>query len=310
MDSLKTLIERKQFQLVVDLTQNYRDAETATFRIAALVGLGRIEEALDLIAKFHGEFEDATFQIMKVHLEILLMNNKYEKAYQELNYYKDLPYISQEVEEYLRDAEKMIRDHERNYNKNRKRSKEEIYAMLDKERDDLVLLAVLNEIRDYNIKDFTYHLILFLRRKDINSFVKTYSLFLLVSSAYDKPVSFIKNNKKYDVIPKELEPPFINENYDKVIRAIEGIAKDPTITEAANSILNEIIIIFYPDNVFDNDINLLVGALLFVAYDLFQIQCDDRKLAEQLAIDVDRMGRLANDFTQALASNPPIKEKH
>ncbi len=306
MDSFRTLIEKKQFQLVADLTKACRDAQTATFRIAALVGLGRLEEALDLIAKFRGDFGDDTFTIMKVHLELLLMKNKYDKAYQELNYYKDLPYISQEVEEYLSQAEDMIRTHERNYNKNRKRSKEEIFDILEKGKDNLFLLGALNDIRDYNIGDFTNHLILLIKRSGINSFVSTYALFLLVSSGYQKPISILKNGKKYVVIPKDLEPPYINEKYDEVLKKIEAVAKDPTVSEVAISLLNELIIILYPDNIFDFDSDLLAGAILAIAYDHFQISRDDSNLAKLFAIDVDRLRQSIEDFSRLLATNPPI----
>lgn len=308
MDSLKTLIERKQFQLVVDLTCEYRDAASAAFRIAALVGLGRLEEALGLITKFRGEFEDANFSIMRVHFEILLLKNRYDRAYEELNYYKELPYISQEVEEYLNQAEEMIRSHERSYNKNRKRSKDEIYEILEKEKDSLLLLAVLNEIRDYNIRDFTYHLILFLKRGGINSFVSTYALLLLVSSGYEKPIDFYKNDKKYVVTPKELTPPFINEKYDEVVKRIEITAKDPAVSEAAKSLLNDLVIILYPEDIFDCEIKLLAGSLLSIAFDHFQIPRDDLSFARLLDVDVTQLRLQTDHFAKCLNANPPVED--
>jgi hypothetical protein len=89
------------------------------------------------------------------------------------------------------------------------------------------------------------------------------------------------------VIPKDLEPPFINEKYDEVVKKIEAVAKDPTVSEVAISLLNELIIILYPDNIFDFDSDLLAGAILTIAYDHFQISrmIQTRKTPLSMSID-------------------------
>ncbi|MFA7020671.1 MAG: hypothetical protein WC215_03850, partial [Bacilli bacterium] len=304
---LKTLIQRKQYKLVLDLTKSCQDIDSVAFRISAHIGLGNLDDALSLIKKHQDEFGDATFNIMKVHFEILLAKHLYDQAYEEVEIYKNLPYISQEVEEYINDAEKMIRAHERSHNKNRKKSKEEIYDILENENDSLVLLSALNDIRSYNIGDFFDLLVWFMKRKNINTFVDTYPLLLLVSGGYDKPVSFNKNNKQYTVTPKDLEPPFVNDNYNKVIKLVENTAKDPAVSEAANFLLNELIIILYPDNIFDISISLLSGALLSMAYDHFKIPRDDKALAARLEIGEEELKQLIKSLNDYLVDNPPIE---
>jgi hypothetical protein len=307
MDSLKTLIEKRQFQLVLDLTANTRGASDIPYRISAYIGLGKLDEALRLIKQYQGKFEDATFNIMKVHLEMLMTLNKYDIAYQELKYYQNLPYISQEVEEFLNGAEGMIRTHERNFQRIKRKSKEEIIEILEKETDSLILLSALTEIRNYNINDFSTHLIKLMARENINSFVGIYPLFLLVSGGYAQPLSLTKNGKLYTVVPKDLEPPFVNQNYEKVVALIEEVAKDPSLSEVAVSLFNELIIILYPENIFDESINLLSGALLAIAYDHFQIPRHDAALAEGLGVDEGDLKDLARKFKQLLIENPPIK---
>lgn len=307
MDSLKTLIVKKQYALVLDLTKKSHDIDSISFRISAYLGLGQLKEALALIKKYKTQFKDGLFNVMKVHFEVLLTLQKYDEAYEELKYYQNLPYISQEVEEYLHDATNMIRTHERRNNTNQQQSKEEIVATLQNEQDSLVLLTALSNVRNYNILEFSDLLIWFMKRKNINTFVSTYPLFLLVSGGYDKEISFSKNGKEYAVVPKELEPPFTNKNYYPLIGIIEQTAKDPSVSEVAVSLLNELIIILYPENIFDYEINLLAGALLAIAYDHFQIARDDRALSSRLNIEIAKMQDLAVSLNRYLQDNPPIK---
>lgn len=308
MDSLKTLIDKRQYSLVLDLTKKSKDIDSISFRISAHIGLGRLEEALKLIKNNQSKFSDGLFNIMRVHFEILLTLRKYDTAYEELKYYQNLPYISQEVEEYLNDAPNMIRTHERRYNTSRIRSKDEIVAILQHEEDDLVLLTALNSIRNYNINEFSDLLIWFMNRRNINTFVGTYPLFLLVSGGYDKTVSFKKNGRQYAVVPKDLEPPFENANYAVVNQTVEQTAKDPSVSEAALSLLNQLIIILYPDNIFDYDNNLLSGALITLAYNHFQIVRDDVGLSRQLNLDVKKLRDLVTKLNQYLIDNPPVDD--
>ncbi len=307
MDSLKTLIEKKQYTLVLELTKDTFDIDSISFRIAAYLGLGKLEDALLLIEKHKHEFKEGLFNIMKVHLEVLLTLNKHDQAYEELKYYQSLPYISQEVEEYLSEAELMIRRHERKIRLDKKLSEEEIIKILDKENEDIILLAALNDIREYKISDFYDVIIRFLKRKSANSHVRTYALFLLVSDGYGKKVAFYKNERDFEVVPKDLEPPFMSSHYEKVIKSIESIAKDPSVSEVAISLLNELIIIIYPDDIFSEKDNLLLGALLIIAYEHLQISHDVMHVAESLNLSLNDLMNVVSKYKHYLQNNPPIK---
>ncbi|MFA5421272.1 MAG: hypothetical protein WC344_00555 [Bacilli bacterium] len=307
MDSLKTLIEKKQYALVLELTKDSLDVDSISYRIAAYLGLGKLEDALLLIEEHKSDFKDGIFNIMKVHFEVLFTLQKYDRAYQELKYYQNLPYISQEVEEYLNGADLMIRHHERKQRLDKKLSKEEINRILNSENDDVVLLAALNDIREYKMSEFYQVIIHFLKRQDAHSHVRTYALFLLVSDGYDKTVSFDKNDKNYKVVPKDLEPPFMNSQYDAILRRLETIAKDPSVSEVANSLLNELIIILYPDNIFSSPSELLIGALLVLAYEHLQIAPDIADLASNLNISINDLMVFVQKLQKNLESNPPIQ---
>ena len=49
MDSLKTLMEKNQYDLVIKLTENSTDSISLFYRLSALVAVGKNQEALELI---------------------------------------------------------------------------------------------------------------------------------------------------------------------------------------------------------------------------------------------------------------------
>jgi len=307
MDSLKTLLDRKQYELVLSLTKDSVDIDSISFRIAAFLGLGRVGDALGLIEKHKGEFGSGVLSIMKVHLEILLSMRRYDKAYEELKYYEDLPYISQEVEEYLREAPEMIRKQERNEHSHNKLSEDEIESILAKDEDDHSLLSALNAIRDYRMSDFYEAIIHLLKRGDINSHVRTYALLLLVADGFRGRVRFRKNDKEYDLIPFELEPPFVGPRHDAFVRHLEAQAKDPSISEVAISILNDLIIVLYPDDILKEDVNLLSAALIAVANEHLRSDLSMDDVALRLGVDHQALEKMVKRIKDTLRANPPIK---
>ncbi|MFA5480920.1 MAG: FlaD/FlaE family flagellar protein [Bacilli bacterium] len=307
MDSLKTLIDRKQYELVLTLTKDTADMDSISYRIVAFIGLGRLADALLLIEKHKGDFGSDIFNIMKIHLEILLTMRKYDKALEELHYYQNLPYISQEVEEYLRDAPNMIRQHERANRQNRRLNEEEIEDILHKDKDDISLLAALNDLRAYRIGDFYESIIDLIRRQEVNSHVRTYALLLLVADGFRGRIHFYKNEKEYDIIPADLEPPFIGPAYEALSKRLESAAKDPSVSGIAVSLLNDLIIVIYPDDLLKEKPELLCAALLLIAYEHLNSAIGVAEVASKFNVSQKDLNNLTSHLKKYLEANPPIK---
>ena len=114
MDSLKTLMDKKQYDLVIKLTENSQDALALLYRISALLAVGQSEQALIVIKGNRDILQTKLSLLIKFHIEILCLLGRYDEAYDELRYYQELPYESQEVEEILRAMPEYIRKEEKN----------------------------------------------------------------------------------------------------------------------------------------------------------------------------------------------------
>ena len=71
MDSLKSLMDKRQYDLVIKLTENSEDMTYLFYRISALLATGRGEEALSVIKKNREILQGDLSLLMKVHIEIL-----------------------------------------------------------------------------------------------------------------------------------------------------------------------------------------------------------------------------------------------
>ena len=113
MDSLKTLMDQKNYDLVIKLTENSNDAISLFYRLSALLAVGKSEDALNLIKSKRLIMQKRLALLIKFHIEILCLLKRFDEAYDELKYYEELPYESQEVEEVIRSMPAYIRNEEK-----------------------------------------------------------------------------------------------------------------------------------------------------------------------------------------------------
>ena len=110
MDSLKSLMDKKQYELVLKITENSQDSLSLFYRLSALLAVNRINDALALIKDKRSILIAKPAILMKIHIEILCLLGRFDEAYEELNYYKELPYENQQTEELLNYLPKYIRE--------------------------------------------------------------------------------------------------------------------------------------------------------------------------------------------------------
>ena len=175
MDSLKTLMDKKQYDLVIKLTENSRDPIALFYRLSALLSVGQSEEALNVIKYNRLLLQQKLSLLIKFHIEILCLLRRFDEAYSELEYYKELPYESQEVEEILRAMPNYIRKEEKaSYGHTPQIDEDELRKHLLSENDEEVL-AALDTIKNLPLDHFLLN-ILKLARSHSRQVVRTFAL--------------------------------------------------------------------------------------------------------------------------------------
>ena len=246
MDSLKTLMEKKQYDLVLAATENSTDSGSLFFRITALLATNKPNQALDCIVTNRKILEKGNLMILiKIHIEVLCLLNKYDAAYAQLDYYKNLPYENQQTEETLKHYERYIREQEKNAYRGRNIDEEEVVKRL-KSNKSTVVLTGLEACRSKTVEVFLPYLEKILMDFPMQA-IRSFALLLLVEKKLNKEVKFKHVNQVIEVNPSLLEPPFQDNQFANTIRSINSDFKDPSLSQNALNIYSTYLIYIYPD---------------------------------------------------------------
>ncbi len=266
MDNLESLFNKKEYALILDLTKDSKDPKELLMRISCFVIQGKIDEALDEIETNQSLIEkDYQLRLMKTHFELLLSKKLYDEARLALKHYENLPYVSQEVEEFMRDMKTRIED-EAHPKSHQGFDLEEIYDVLEKETDSAKISQVLFSLKNYNLNIYIDSLKIFMKREDVNPNFRTYALIVLVDAKFDEEVGFLSRNGLISVNPAKITPPFMTPAFNETCRLItEKCNHDVSMIETALHLFNCYVIDTYPEDIYKDSEELLSSAFIRIA---------------------------------------------
>ena len=290
MEDLRKLLEQRKFDEVVELTKNATKSEDLFFRLSALMALGKLKEAINCIEDHRVTLQDNLPWLMRLHIELLCLDGRFDEAFDEVKYYENLPYDSQESEETLKKLPKIIREYETSKS-HLAMEKEDIIKGLSSNNSDDVL-ASLDALRDKDL--VPYYIFL---QKILSSYpkqaIRSFALLLLVQRAVNKTFKFNNMGEMIEVNPSTLKPPFVDDEFEKMIKRMEEEYKDPSITQNAISLLSSYLIYIYPKSV-DFDDDELVDALYHLSCEYLQI--DTAIPSKSIAERVRLLNDILSDF--------------
>ena len=266
MDNLESLFNKKEYDLILDLTKESKDPKELLMRISCFVIQGKIDEALDEIEANQSLIEkDYQLRLMKTHFELLLSKKLYDEARLALKHYENLPYVSQEVEEFMRDMKTRIED-EAHPKSHQSFDLDEIYDVLEKETDSAKISQVLFSLKNYNLNIYIDSLKIFMKREDVNPNFRTYALIVLVDAKFDEEVGFLSRNGLIAVNPAQITPPFMTPAFNETCRLItEKCNHDVSMIETALHLFNCYVIDTYPEDIYKDSEELLSSAFVRIA---------------------------------------------
>lgn len=258
MDSLKSLMDKKKFELVLSLTESSNDVTFLFYRISAFLSLNKPEEALNVIEKNWNILKAKVDLLAKTHIEILCILNKFDDARLELTRYKELPYVNQQTEELLNELIRYISLEERRFFGHKNYDEEQIKAMLLSDDIEQCLVG-LNIVKASNYMFYIKEIksLLVNHRKQS---IRTFALLLLIQTNHDENISFLSKDGLIEVNPKKLEPPFTGDSFNTIAKKIYHRFKNPSLSEAALSVLSTHLMYIYPKSLKYSD-EVIIKAL-------------------------------------------------
>jgi len=300
MDNLQSLFDKRQYDLVLSLTKETSDPKELFLRVASFMCLTKTDEALDVIEKNESILiKDNPYQLMKVHFELLLSKKLYDEARLALTHYENMPYVSQQVEELLREMKARIEDESHAQKPSEYIPIDEVLDTLETATDLKQISRVLFSLKNYNLNIYIDSLKIFLKRSDVNPNFRTYSLILLIDEKYDAEVEFLSRNGLIKVNPTKIEPPFMSKNFNETCRLItEKCNHDVSMTETALHLFNCYIIDTYPEDIYVVGIEKLSSAFIRIA---------ESYLNKLLSSNDEEIIKLAEKIKEIIESTPEIR---
>ena len=282
MDNLKTLFDKKEYNLIIKLTDGSNNPEDIMFRISSFSALGEDRKALEIMNEKRSLLEKANLPwLMKKEIFLLCVDYKYDEAREKIKYYENLPYYSQVAEETIKELPGIIRDFERlEYGYGKKPKDISNYLLSN---DTSLTVEGIKCIDNVNVKEYAL-----LINKVLKSFPKqstrSVSLLLLAERKIDYQFEFNKRGEIISVNPCKLEIPLNGDEFQKICSKIAITYKDPSISSATTTVLVNFITYYYPDPVAINDELLEAAHSLACSYLNMEyepvLQVDSKKVEE------------------------------
>ena len=300
MDSLKSLIDQRKYDLVIKLTETSTSANDLFYRISAFICLGKYEEALYVIQDHQKTLETNLASLINAHINLLCALNRFEQAYTVLDYYSNLPYQSQVVEEVLRKMPTIIETEEKKQNTIKYYDDDQIINLLKSKSDEEVLMA-LDIIKNRDVLSFLPEISELLLNHPRET-IKSYTLMLLAKKELDRNLKMNKKGKIIEINPKYLIPPFNGAIFNETVRYFDSQFKDTTISQTATQLLSQYCIYIYPNNL-DKSPSLYALAFYIIAntYANNELTIDQvKELAEAQKINFVELDSLTNEIKEVL----------
>lgn len=301
MDSIKKMLENRQYDLVIKFTEGTNDLDNLFYRLQAFLGLGNDNEALNLIKENLEIMDGRRLELMKIHFNILFAHRLYNEIKEALEYYDSLPYFSYEAEEFIKEQYTLLGEERKsNHDKYHNLSIDEIKDLLLKPSSNDEMLFVLNAIRTMNVRLFLDELQSFLI-SSYSDVIKTFALLILIEQKVMEEISFLKRGVVYNIVPYELTPPYCDAIYQEITKRIEGGLKDPSLTNIACELFNIYVMDIYPDEICDDETDLLVAAFLAIAHQYLNSEYDISLLADKYDVPIELLIAKIEEISEFLS---------
>ncbi len=291
---IKKVFETGDYSAVVELTKDSKDPKALFFRISSLINLKKERNALNcLLDNRQCLFYFSPLKTIDANITLRCFLKEFDEAYDDVEYYRNEKYMSQQVEEAIAGLKDRIRDEEKaSLLEHDLDGVDELIKTIRKAKDDDTILCALPKLAKFpNDLPYCAKMLIEILEGNHSSEVKSFALMLLKMAGYDKEVTYCKRGKKYATVPLYLTLPFMDEGCKGEISLIKSLSKDSTVVKVASSLFNQYVTEIYPDDWMENrgDELLIAASFLGLAMDYLQIQ--NGNLSESLDVPPNDLER-------------------
>ena len=284
------LIENEKFEEALDKLQGKFDDVSTYQKLVCLFGLKRYEDAYGISKEALTSVEKNYYDILSLHIAILLELEKDDEAYDLLEEELEMPYIPSQYENYLNETYEMLYrkrlQNQKSYNVFDTYQDQEIKEILIQERDKNLILIILDQLQKRNIRMYLTELKYLLALKNYPNDLKAIILELLVEQGIMEEVKVVSNDNEFDVDLTTLTPLMEQVSIEEIINIIEDKIdeKDVSIFNACQDLLIAYHASIYPMTIEEDEYLLVAAGIYYAALTNFGIDKDIEEICELFGV--------------------------
>lgn len=224
-----------------------KDSEKRFSILNTIVSSGNEDELKFFIENNQDLLKVDPLLFISQHIMFYALKEQPSNVLSVIDYYKNAPYISMEVEDFLNELKEKF---QKEYDKKDKKFNVENVEPYLLSKNEAKMLRALSYLSNVNIRNFLPLIKEFLLLNDIVYKYKTLALFILVEQKVDEVISVYKEGEILKINPINLKLPFDNEVY---IEAKDYFSKtcDSSLFDTALEALNTVHIRTFPDTILE-----------------------------------------------------------
>lgn len=249
MSQLEQLVKNHSFEEALALPIEGLSPKEKFLRISAFLSLGRGEEAIAyLLSVRDALWESDPLMTLRVNFEIRFLLRQFDAAEEDLEYFGNLPYVSQRVEEALCDLPKAILAARASEKSARGMSLDEALETLASPSDDFALLSALASLRKQGDLEDYRGLVEEVLVSPHHDDAKSYALMLLSAKNSQHEVTLLKRGKSYRLVPAKLGDPYSTPEYIELSKRGENLG-DSSLSKVYQELLDIYALLRYPERI-------------------------------------------------------------
>ncbi len=248
---LDKLVFDRKFDELLDAFNKVNDESLLFYKVIGYLGKGDYKNVLETIENNKDTLvKYEPVKTIKLHVKTLVYMDQFSKAFKTLDYYKNLPYISQEVEETFQELDKFI-ESEEDAKKiaDEELSLEELNKILEESTDIIELYKAYSFTEKYEFKDYKESIKKTLINDKLPQELRSVALAITIDNKCDEELDFLSIEGLIKVKPLGLIPPHQTPRFKTIYKFIEDLSdNDFTVKKNALNIFNLYNLISFPSN--------------------------------------------------------------
>lgn len=300
MKDIAEMFDKQEFEEIIEKFKNSLKYEDLLYVLSSFISLNNIGGAYEFYKKREKILEKTDFLAsMNYLLLILALLNNDELIKREFERIKSLPYISQEVEEFIQELDENFKKIKATTEDNSS-SNYNFIDELNSENPDSVIGAINYIHENFKDKINSYGVVFYeaFVKRDNFDLAKNFLLLELLETGFDKEISFFKNGKFYYINPKEYQVQYLTyeKKIDKMIKFVKRNEKATNLIDDINyyfiSFLNNEIPTFFTNDELETILYLAIRK----AYINLNADINEDLIVKELKIDEKIIKEYENSF--------------